>query len=77
MVVKKRTSRLQKSEKEEGLRIGAPLAIRLALLLRVSLLTCAEENRRCIQEWGPWAAFIVCQAILLLGWLAWTKSKHI
>ena len=63
--------------KTEGMRIGAPLAVGLALLLTVALLTWAEENHRCIQEYGPWAAIIVCQAILLLGWRAWTKSSRI
>ncbi len=61
----------------DGLRVGGMLALGLALLLSVALITWADETGRRISEVGPWAAFLVAQAILILGWRTFTKSRDI
>ncbi len=61
---------------QDGLFVGGPLAAGLGLLLTVALLIWAQENHRKIQEIGPWAAFILIQAILMLGMNARRKSKE-
>ena len=59
-----------------GLHVGGPLAAGLAMLLTVASLIWARENRRCIQELGPWAVLILVEAILLLAFNARRKSKQ-
>jgi hypothetical protein len=60
----------------DGMRVGGPLAVGLAMLLTVALLLWAEENHRRIQEIGPWAALILIEAILLLAVNARRKAKR-
>ena len=60
----------------DGLRVGGPLAIGLAALLTVAMLTWAREEGRSVTELGPWAAFIVVEAILIMGWAAFRKSSR-
>lgn len=60
----------------DGMRVGGPLAVGLALLLTVAIIVWADENRRCIQEFGPWAVFFVLEALLLLGLNARRKAKQ-
>ena len=62
--------------KDEGLRVGAPLAIGLGLLLTVAIIVWGHEQGRVIQEYGPWAAKLVMMAIVLLGIRAWSISKE-
>ena len=63
--------------KSEGMRIGGPLALGLALMLTVALLLWAAENGRTILSLGPWAAFILIQAILLLIFNVRRKAKRL
>ena len=42
--------------KEDGLRVGGPLAVGLAALLTIAIIVWAHENGRTIDEYGPWAA---------------------
>ncbi len=58
----------------DGLRVGGPLALGLAALLTVAALTWARQEGRSIVELGPWAAFILVEAILIMGWAALRKS---
>ena len=58
----------------DGLHIGGPLAIGLALLLTVALLKWARAEGRTIDEFGPLAAFVIVEAILIMGWAAFRKS---
>ena len=58
----------------DGLHVGGPLAIGLALLLTVALLKWARAEGRTIDEFGPLAAFVVIEAILIMGWAAFRKS---
>ncbi len=58
----------------DGLHVGGPLAIGLALLLTVALLKWARAEGRTITEFGPLAAFVVIEAILIMGWAAFRKS---
>ena len=58
----------------QGLRVGGPLAVGLALLLTVALLHWARTEHRTIIEFGPWAAFILAEAIIILAWAAFWKS---
>jgi len=58
----------------DGLRVGGLLAIGLAALLTVAALTWARQEGRSITELGPWAAFILVEAILIMGWAALRKS---
>ena len=58
----------------DGLHVGGPLAVGLALLLTVALLKWARTEGRTIDEFGPMAAFIVIEAILIMGWAAFRKS---
>ena len=60
----------------DGMRVGGPLVVGLALLLTVAIVVWADENRRCIQEFGPWAAFFVVEALLLLAFNARRKAKE-
>ena len=58
----------------DGLRVGGPLAIGLAALLTVAALTWARQEGKSVADLGPWAAFIIVQAILIMGWAAFRKS---
>ena len=60
----------------DGLRVGGPLALGLAALLTVALLRWARVEGRSIVELGPWAAFILIEAILVMGWAAFRKSTR-
>jgi len=62
---------------EDGLRVGGPLAVGLALLLSVAILIWADENGRKIQEFGPYAAGLVVGAIITMGINAFRKSGHL
>ena len=57
-----------------GLKVGGPLAVGLAALLTVAMLKWARVEGRSIIEFGPWAAFILAEAILIMGWAAFWKS---
>lgn len=59
----------------DGLRVGGLLAVGLAALLTVAALKWATREGRTITEFGPLAALILCEAILLLGWRAFTNSS--
>jgi hypothetical protein len=61
----------------DGLRVGGPLALGLTALLTVAALTWAREQGRSITEFGPWAAFILLEAIVILGWAAFRKSTRL
>ena len=58
----------------EGLKVGGSLAIGLGLLLTVALMKWADAEGRTILELGPWAAIILLEAIVILGWAAFWKS---
>ena len=58
----------------DGMRVGGPLAVGLALLLTIAIVVWAGQNHRFIEEFGPFAAGLVVMAIILLGVRAWTKS---
>ena len=58
----------------DGMRVGGPLAVGLALLLTVAIIVWAGQNGRLIEEFGPFAAGLVVMAIIMLGVRAWTKS---
>jgi hypothetical protein len=59
---------------EGGLRVGGPLALGLAGLLTVALLKWASAEGRTVMEFGPLAAIMVVEAILIMGWAAFWKS---
>ena len=59
---------------DTGLHIGGPLAIGLAALLTIALIVWADENRRRISEFGPYAAGIVIGGILTLGLQGFRKA---
>ena len=61
----------------DGLRVGGMLATGLALMLTIALLTWAAENHRRIEEFGPWAAFMVIWAIIIMALSAHRKSKQL
>ena len=61
----------------DGLHVGGPLAVGLALLLTVALLKWARTEGRTIGEFGPLAAFIIVEAILIMGWAAFRKSLRL
>lgn len=58
----------------DGLRVGGPLALGLALLLTLAALQWSREEGRRIAELGPLAAFVIIQAILIMCWAALRKS---
>ncbi len=58
----------------DGLHVGGPLAVGLAMLLTVALLKWARVEGRTITEFGPLAAFVVIEAILIMAWAALRKS---
>jgi hypothetical protein len=60
----------------DGLRVGGPLAIGLGMLLTVALLKWARAGGRSIVEFGPLAAFVIVEAILIMGWAAFRKSRN-
>ena len=61
---------------EDGLHVGGPLALGLAGLLTVALLKWAHANGKTITEFGPLAALVVVEAILIMGWAAFRKSTR-
>ncbi|MBI5090941.1 MAG: hypothetical protein HZB26_00690 [Candidatus Hydrogenedentes bacterium] len=58
----------------DGLHVGGPLAVGLALLLTIAITVWAEENGRSIAELGPMAAGLVVGAIVTMGIHAFRKS---
>ena len=60
--------------RDEGLRVGGMLAVGLAALLTIAIIVWAHENGRTIQEFGPWAAGLICGAIITLGISAFRKA---
>ena len=58
----------------DGLHVGGPLALGLAGLLTLALLKWANAEHRTITEFGPLAAIIMVEAILIMGWAAFRKS---
>ena len=60
----------------DGLRVGGPLALGLALLLTLAALQWSREESRRIAELGPLAAFVIIQAILIMCWAAFRKSTR-
>ena len=60
----------------DGLRVGGPLALGLALLLTLATLQWSREEGRRIAEVGPIAAFVIVQAILIMCWAALRKSTR-
>jgi hypothetical protein len=62
---------------QDGLRVGGMLATGLALLLSVALLIWADEHHRCIQEFGPWAVFLLIETIIILALNARRKAKRL
>jgi hypothetical protein len=60
--------------KEDGMRVGGPLAVGLALLLTIAIIVWAHEKGHTIQEFGPWAAGLVWGAIITLGISAFRKA---
>lgn len=58
----------------EGLTVGGPLTIGLGLLLTIALMKWANTEGHTISELGPWAAVILIEAIVILGWAAFWKS---
>lgn len=62
---------------QDGLRVGGPLAVGLALLLTLAILIWADENGRTIQEFGPYAAGLVVGAIIITGINALRKGGQL
>ena len=60
----------------DGLHVGGPLALGLAGLLTVALIKWANMEGRTITEFGPLAAFIMVEAVLIMGWAAFRKSPR-
>mgnify|MGYP000967040897 FL=1 len=60
----------------DGLHVGGPLALGLAGLLTVALIKWANAEGRTIIEFGPLAAFIMVEAVLIMGWAAFRKSPR-
>jgi len=60
----------------DGMRVGGMLALGLALLLGLALITWARETGRGIINLGGWAVFILLEAIIILGLNAHRKSKN-
>jgi hypothetical protein len=59
-----------------GLIISGPLVIGLALLLTISIIIWGHEHKRSISEYGPVAAFLVLQAIIVMCFRFRKKSKE-
>jgi hypothetical protein len=62
--------------REDGMRVGGPLAVGLALLLTIAIIVWGAQNGHAIQDLGPFAAGLVVMAIIMLGVRAWSKSSH-
>ena len=60
----------------DGLRVGGPLAMGLACLLTVAMLKWARQEGHTIVELGKYAAFILIEAIFVMGWAAFRKSSR-
>ena len=58
-----------------GMRIAAPLVIGIGLLLAIALVSWAKESGRRIQDLGPWAAFVLLVAVMLVVTNARRKSR--
>jgi hypothetical protein len=52
--------------RDDGMRVGGPLAIGLAGLLTIAIIVWADENGHTIQQFGPLAAGVICGAIVTL-----------
>ena len=61
---------------QDGLRVGGPLAMGLAGLLTVAMLKWARQEGHSIVELGKYAAFILIEAIFVMGWAAFRKSSR-
>ena len=60
----------------DGLRVGGPLALGLALLLTLAALQWSREEGRRVAELGPMAALVIVQAVLIMSWAALRKSTR-
>jgi len=60
--------------RDQGLNVGGPLAVGLAALLTIAIITWAHENNREISEFGPYAAGLVIGAIITLGIQGFRKA---
>ncbi len=60
----------------DGLRVGGPLALGLALLLTLATIQWSREEGRRVAELGPLAAFVIVQAVLIMCWAALRKSTR-
>lgn len=56
---------------------GGMLAVGLALLLTIALITWADDHAYTIKKIGPWAAFVLIQAILIMISSTRRKAKDI
>ena len=61
---------------EFGLKIGGPLALGLGLLLTVAMLKWVRAEGRTVLELGPWAAVMLLEAIIIMGWNTFRKSSR-
>jgi len=62
--------------KEEGMSVGGPLAVGLALLLTIAIIVWGDERNRSIREFGPWAVGLIILALIALGVHAFRKAGH-
>lgn len=60
----------------DGTRMAGPLILGLGLLLALGLAIWAEEHGRDIDACGPWALFLLIQAVLLTGFNFWRKTRN-
>jgi len=67
-------ARIAFRREHDGLWVGGSPAVGFAGLLTVALLKWSRTEGRTIVELGPWAAFVVVEAILIVGWVAFRKS---
>jgi len=56
--------------------MAGPLILGLGLLLALGLAIWAEEHGRDISAFGPWALFLLIQAVLLTGFNFWRKTRN-
>ena len=59
----------------DGTRMAGPLILGLGLLLALGLAIWAEEHGRDISACGPWALFLLIQAVLLTGFNFWRRTR--
>lgn len=62
-------------QRDTGLRVAGPLVIGLAFLLTISLIWWASEHNYRMLDFGPLAAFIVVEAVVILIINAAVKSR--